>query len=355
MARLRSAAQPAMAASPAPVPQIESTPAPHSPVHDTLKSLRRNKQVRRLIVAGFRAMQRAGLSVVPRHFYWPIPDLNQLSEREWPITSEMRGIDLRVGQQLAFLNSLVPQYAGEYLQFADHPVSPAYAYHRNNGLFECFDAEIAYCMVRQLQPKRIIEIGSGFSTRVLAAAMRRNLASEGTPGQLVCVEPHPDGVLRKGVPGVAKLLPSPVQALSPDFVDELESGDILFIDSSHVVAVGSDVIYEILELLPRLRTGVVVHFHDIFLPADYPRHLVMEHLSFWSEQYMVQAFLAFNPHFEVLWSSSAMHFLYPETLDKTFPAWRYSYCRMSDDMRHFVPTSDQQRVWPSSFWIRKIA
>lgn len=320
-----------------------------------LKRLRKNKHVRRLIVAGFRAMQRAGVSVVPRHFYWPIPDLNELSERVWPIASELPGIDLQIGRQLKFLRAVAADYAEEYREFPSHPIAPAYAYHHNNGLFECVDAEIAYCMIRHLRPRRIIEVGSGFSTRVLTAALRRNKTTDAARGQMVCVEPHPDAVLREGIPGVANLIQSPVQKLPPSFVDELEAGDVLFIDSSHIAGVGSDVTYEILELLPRLRPGVVIHFHDVFLPADYPRALVMEHLSFWSEQYMVQAFLAFNTRFEILWAGSAMHFMHEEELEKAFPAWKSSYCRMPDEIRNFVPTSDQQRVWPSSLWIRKTA
>ena len=354
MAWFRSAAQPALAGS---IPSVSapSRPSPtQSRFRGMMQRLRRNKQARRLIVAGFRGLQHAGISVVPRHFYWPVPDLNQLSLREWPVQSELAALDLRLDQQMAFLEMIVPQFAPEYLQFPARPVEPQYLYHYNNGLFESVDAEVAYTMVRHLRPRQIIEIGSGFSTRVMAAALRHNHQLHGDRGGILCVEPYADAVLRQGIPGVSTLVETPVQKLSSNFVDDLQSGDILFIDSSHVVAVGSDVAYEVLELLPRLRKGVVVHFHDIFLPADYPRGLVREHLSFWSEQYMVQAFLAFNRTFEVLWSSSAMHLAHPAALDKAFPAWTRSYADMPEHIRQFMPTHDRQRIWPSSLWIRRV-
>ena len=94
----------------------------------------------------------------------------------------------------------------------------------------------------------------------------------------------------------------------------------MFLDSSHVVSVGSDVVREYLEILPRLQPGVIVHVHDIFLPSDYPRDSVLSNFCFWSEQYLLQAFLTFNPHFEVLWASSAMQHYYPEVLLENFSA-----------------------------------
>jgi hypothetical protein len=113
------------------------------------------------------------------------------------------------------------------------------------------------------------------------------------------------------------------------------------------------VVHEYLEILPRLNRGVLVHAHDIFLPTDYPREAVLNHLCFWSEQYLLQAFLAFNRDFEVIWSSSAMQLFHREALEQAFPAWRTSYRNMPLETRRFVPSIDQQRVWPSSFWFRR--
>jgi hypothetical protein len=147
------------------------------------------------------------------------------------------------------------------------------------------------------------------------------------------------------------VVPEPVQAIEFDLFAELQSDHIQFLDSSHVVAVGSDVVREYLEILPRMRPGVLVEVHDIFLPFDYPRDAVLNELVFWSEQYLLQAFLAFNSEFEVLWSASALQDRYAHVLEACFPAWKHSYRNMPEV---FLPTADGDRVWPSSLWMRRL-
>jgi len=94
--------------------------------------------------------------------------------------------------------------------------------------------------------------------------------------------------------------------------------------------------------------------HDIFLPFEYPRKAVLKNLWFWSEQYLLQAFLSFNAQFEVLWSASAMQSAYPDVLEQCFPRWKHSYCDIPEAKRRFVPTIDRDHVWPSSFWMRRV-
>jgi hypothetical protein len=98
---------------------------------------------------------------------------------------------------------------------------------------------------------------------------------------------------------------------------------------------------------------VIVHIHDIFLPSDYPRRAVLHNLCFWSEQYLLQAFLSFNTSFQVLWSSSAMQFFHANFLERYFPRWKRSYRLMPKSKRRFIPSVDNERVWPSSFWMRR--
>jgi hypothetical protein len=119
------------------------------------------------------------------------------------------------------------------------------------------------------------------------------------------------------------------------------------------VAVGSDVVQEYLQVLPRLKPGVLVHVHDIFLPSDYPRRAVLDNLWFWSEQYLLQAFLSFNHEFEILWSASAMQLSHARVLEECFPNWVNSYANIPPAKRRFIPTADGNRVWPSSFWMRR--
>ena len=180
--------------------------------------------------------------------------------------------------------------------------------------------------------------------------MQTNRAEGQAAGELFTIEPFPNPTLQ----GITTLIPQRIQDVDLDLFLSLGAGDILFLDSSHVVSVGSDVVREHLEILPRLKSGVIIHVHDIFLPSDYPRDAVLSKLCFWSEQYLLQAFLALNPQFEVLWGSSAMQQFYPEALEVTFPRWQHSYVRIAQSTRQFLPTLDGDRVWPSSFWMRRI-
>jgi len=302
-----------------------------------------------VIVSAFKTMQKIGINVTPNHFYWPIPDLAKLEKRQWPEKAMPVGVDLRMPAQLNLLQNFADKYESEWT-FPDHPVD-GMAYHYNNGLFETVDAEIAHSMVRYFAPSRIIEVGGGYSTRVLAAALRKNFFEHGTRGELITVDPHCDPALSN----ISTLIRKPVQDVEMDLFLSLGENDILFIDSSHVVSIGSDAVFEYLEVVPRLRKGVVIHAHDIFLPSDYPREPVLKKMCFWSEQYLLQSFLSFNPSFEVLWGSSSMQAFHPEILDKHFPRWSQSYRTVPDEKRRFLPTTDSQRAWPSSFWVQRVA
>ena len=319
---------------------------------DLAMNLRRNPRLQPLLKKLFKTMQRAGVNVTPKHFYWPIPDLAELERRDWTLARQPAGVDLRLDAQQRFLAEVAARYAGEF-QYRRSPNGVPYEYHANNGLFEPVDAEVLYSMVRHYKPRRMIEIGGGYSTRVSTRALRENLSRDGVNCELTTIEPCPDPVLSAGIPGLTRLLAKPVQQVPLSVFESLGAGDILFIDSSHVVSIGNDVIYEYLEILPRLQPGVIIHAHDIFLPSDYPRSTVVESFCFWSEQYLLQAFLAFNSSFEVLWASSAMQALDADALEAAFPGWANSYLHMEPKQRQFIPTADGKRVWPSSFWMRR--
>jgi hypothetical protein len=115
----------------------------------------------------------------------------------------------------------------------------------------------------------------------------------------------------------------------------------------------SDVIHECLRILPELAPGVLVHFHDIFTPLDYPRKFVVDNLCFWAEQYLLEAFLAFNSAFRIVWSGSANQHFQQDVLREAFPGWSGSYDRMPPHLKVFSPTQDGRNVWPCSFWIER--
>ena len=299
-----------------------------------------NERARRLLNRSFPLWERLGVHVTPNHFYEPIPDVGRLPGRLWDEAPDPPGVDMNEKGQLALLAELAARYRDEYDAFPTSPTAVAWEYHLENGQFSKVDAELLYCMVRERRPKRIIEIGSGYSTRVAAQAVRKNTELDADYAcELVAVEPFPSDVLVQGFPGLTRLIRSPVQDVPLSLFDTLEAGDILFIDSSHVAKVGSDVCFEFLEILPRVAPGVIVQVHDIFLPAEYPRHLIVDWHRFWTEQYLLQAFLAFNTEFEVLIGSNLLHLRHPDELAEAIPSYR----------RVGWPTG----LPPCSFWLRR--
>jgi hypothetical protein len=169
-------------------------------------------------------------------------------------------------------------------------------------------------MVRHFRPQTIIEIGSGYSSLISGEAATRN-----GNAALVCVEPFPLDFLKRGFPGLRSLIRLKAEDLDLEFFDQLHTGDILFIDSSHTVKIGGDVNYLFLEVLPRLNPGVIVHVHDISLPFDYRREWVIDECRFWTEQYLLQAFLAFNSDFEILFANNYIASRYLKDFQKVFP------------------------------------
>jgi predicted O-methyltransferase YrrM len=298
-----------------------------------------------------------GVSITPSHFYFPVPSLKSFQSKDWRAPRQCPGLDLRLPAQVDRLGAEVLPYASEWnfseSRNGNHRNGNHVDFHLNNGYFERVDAEVAYSLVRHHKPRRLIEVGSGNSTLLFSAALRRN-REEGHPCELTSIEPYPASYLHR-VPEVTRLIQQPVQQVSLELFRTLEPNDILFIDSSHVVSLDSDVLFEILRILPEIAPGVLIHFHDVFTPLDYPEKFVKTNLCFWGEQYILEAFLSFNSAFEVLWSASAMQQFHPDILGDSFPGWQDSYSRMPQEQRIFAPTLDGTNVWPCSFWIRRAA
>lgn len=319
-----------------------------------VNSILRSTTVRVTLSSLFQAVQGGlGVSVTPAHFYFPVPSLKSLGQKDWRAPRPCEAFDYRLDEQIERLHREIMPYAGEW-NFAERAADDPHLFHVNNGFFERVDAEVAYSFVRHRKPRRVIEIGSGHSTLVLAGAMRKN-AAEGAAGEFTAIEPHPHGFLKNGLDGLTNLIEARVQDVPLDVFRRLESGDVLFIDSSHVVAMDSDVLYELLRILPALAQGVLVHFHDIFAPLDYPEKFVKRNLCFWGEQYMLEAFLSFNTAFEVVWAGSAMQQWHGDVLREAFPKWEGSFSRMPSPLRVFAPTLDGRNVWPCSFWVERVA
>jgi hypothetical protein len=284
----------------------------------------------------FRLWESKGYHITPVDYSEPLPDTRTLKGSLWTERSELLGIEINERRQLELLSLFLARFRQEYDSFPRGQTSRPYQYYLNNGAFEAVDGEILYCMIRCFKPRKIFEIGSGYSTFLSAQAIQRNKEEDRSyQCELVAIDPYPNPVIRAGLPGLSHLIRTEVQNIPAAKFGELARNDILFIDSSHMLRIGSDVQYEYLEMLPRLNKGVIVHVHDIFLPAEYPREWVLERYQFWNEQYILQAFMTFNESFEVLWSGSYMHLKHPDQLEAAFA----SYKRDNP---------------PGSFWIRRM-
>jgi len=278
----------------------------------------RAKAVWALCKATFGLWERIGVHVVPAHFYSPVPVLRRLPDSVFERQSPLLGIDMNVQAQLDFLDNVCARYKPEYDRFGLHEPADGAPYYSLNGMFGAIDGDLLYCMVRHFKPKRIIEIGSGWSTLVATYALRQNKRETGEMGGLVAIEPYPGRHLRKGFEGLIQVIPQDAQQVPLDLFQTLGENDILFIDSSHVVKTGSDVCYEFLEIIPSLKPGVLVHVHDIFLPCEYPRHWLRRERLFWNEAYLLQAFLVGNRSFEVVLAGHFLKVRYPERMSRLF-------------------------------------
>jgi hypothetical protein len=239
--------------------------------------------------------------IPPGHFYSPIPAVGDVLRYEGRIFDrslrEILGVDLNVAGQLEMLGQLAAYYPE--IPFPRQPAEGT-RYYFDNDYYSFADAIFLYGMIRHARPRRIIEIGSGFSSAVMLDTNERFF---GNRIRLTFIEPFPErlrGLLKEGDHATTEILDRPVQDIEPSVFRTLEAGDILFIDSSHVVKAGSDVSYILFDIIPQLPPGVLVHFHDMFYPFEYPREWVIDRRMFWNEDYAVRAFLMFNAAFRVV-------------------------------------------------------
>jgi hypothetical protein len=266
---------------------------------------------------GLRALaERVGFQVVLKTFYSPIPDLAALPPGFFERVAELPGIDLDLDRQLAFVRETL---AGPMAEFRppERPTGEPHRYAVANPSYGRLDASTLYAMVRALRPRRIVELGSGQSSLVTAEAVRAN-AADGHPCRYEAFDPYP-GVASEALPGLAALHRTAAQDVPAGVVATLEAGDVLFVDTTHTVKTGSDVNHIVLDVLPRLAPGVAVHVHDIFLPLEYPPGFMADFGLYWAEQYLLQAFLAMNPGYEVLLANNALASLRGDALAAALP------------------------------------
>jgi hypothetical protein len=273
------------------------------------------------------------------HFYSPVPDIKDLFARGlFDKKSTLPGIDFRPEKQLDFLADLGRKFGAECKWPPRATGADPAEFFLFNDFFSFGCASSLHTIVRNFKPKRLWEVGSGFSSRIISTALAMNLG-EGHPCEYGIVDPYPGDVVKNHVRGISRLVQERVQCTDAAMYDELGANDILFIDSSHSVKFGSDVSFLILEVLPRLNPGVAVHLHDINIPyAPPPTYFTNPACRmFWNEEFLLQAFLSHNDRFEIL---LAMNFLQVEHMDVFMAAFP-----------HFKP--EENWAMSGSFWIRR--
>ena len=292
------------------------------------------KQTRRFGVQNFplhkKAFRRLGVFPLQDHYYEP-----QFTFPAGFDASVKRNllIDFRIEAQIENLGKL--QYADELEQLPQKDKSKPGStplFYVNNPAFGPGDSDMYYLMIRNFKPRKIVEIGSGFSTLAALEAIRKNNA-EGFPVELTCIEPFETGWLDTCTE--IRLIRKKLEEIDLSFFASLEVNDILFIDSSHVIRPENDVLYEYLQLLPKIGKGVLIHIHDIFSPRNYRQDWITEEVRLWDEQYLLEAFLYYNQSFQI----------------------EYSLNYLKND--HYEETSKillnlTHESQPASFWMRKI-
>jgi predicted O-methyltransferase YrrM len=277
-----------------------------------------------------KAARKLGWHLVRADYYSPIVDAAALPPTAFSEPAPMHGIDLHLDLQLKSMTGDLEPYLSEWNPPL-HPPGDQRGFHLHNPFYAPLDSHLLYALVRHRKPNRIIELGSGYSTLVIRDAAEAN-ARDGTESMHTVIDPHPS-YLVANLQGITREK-AKAEDLPLETFEALESGDFLFLDTTHVVRVGGDVTRLILEVMPALKPGTLVHFHDIFRPFEYPRELYERFNKHWQEQYLLEAFLAYNQNFEVIAANHALARLHREQITQLIPSLKPG-------------------MHPSAFWVQK--
>ncbi len=286
----------------------------------------------------FLVLEKVGVHVTPVHFYSGLPQIGYLKKHpeQWMGRSQLPGIRMNGEEQIENLCRISLPFQKEYLGLSIYRDAV-----RENGEpgYGEIESQVLHGFVRSYKPRRVVQVGCGLATHCVLHALALNEA----PYEVTCIEPYPNASLRRSKR--IRLVEKPVQLVPPELVSTLGANDFLLIDSTHVVQVGSDVNYLILEILPRLAPGVMVSFHDIYFPYDYPRNF-LKTVLFPLETSLLRAFLIHNAKVEVIACLSLLHYERPEALEAIFPDYR-----PQPNVEGLAPSPRVGGHFPSSLWL----
>jgi hypothetical protein len=271
---------------------------------------------------------RIGVFPINDHYYEPLFNIGKYVRKPLDQDRDLPGINMNVEEQLQLLKQL--NYQKELTLFPLNSNGKLEYFYRNDS-YPAGDSELLYSMIRHFKPSKIVEIGSGLSTLMAQNAIKKN-REDGKICEHICIEPYEMDWLEK-LP--ISVLRTRVEDIKIELFLSLSENDILFIDSSHMVRTQGDVLFEILELLPRLNKGVIVHVHDVFTPKDYPDYWLKDLNRFWNEQYFLEAFLSCSNRYKILLASNHLWAHYRDLFLDKCPVLK-----------------NEQGGLPASFWIK---
>lgn len=239
----------------------------------------------------YQLFQERGFHLVRNHFYGVLPDTSKLEEKWWTSIPYQAAFDRVKKADIETIFQTILRWANDLDAL---PRESESGFYWNNPMFPPLDAITLYGMLREYRPQKLLEIGSGFSTQIAL------LAAQHSKTEICCIEPYPNSHLLAKESELAQLIRLPVQDVQMEVFDSLQMGDFLFIDTTHTVKIGSDVNYLVFNILPRIKPGVYIHVHDIFLPYEYPKRWYDELSIFWNEQYLWLAYLLENESVEII-------------------------------------------------------
>lgn len=253
------------------------------------------------------------------HYYSPLPDISEITSMEEGCFLKngisCLGIDMQDNKQLTLLKKLSTYY--ESFNYSEKSI-PLHRFHLGQEWFCHGDALILFCMMRHLRPKTVIEAGSGFSSALM---LDTDQAFNEMQAKFIFIDPYPARLHSLLLPddlSRCEIIQDKLQNINIALFQDLQANDILFIDSSHVSKFASDVNFLLFEIIPILKIGVIIHFHDVIWPFEYPIDWIIKGRA-WNEAYLLRAFLQYNKNFEILMFNSYIGYVYREFLKVEMP------------------------------------